>query len=46
MMLSWFKVDAKISPCLELIACGRLAIFLCQKLMAYNRLVMVMGGVF
>jgi hypothetical protein len=27
-------------------ACGRSAIFLCQKPMAYNRLAMVMGGVF
>ncbi len=30
--------------CLELTACGRLAIFLCQKSMAYNRSTMVMGG--
>jgi hypothetical protein len=31
---------------LELTTCGTLAIFLCQKSMAYNRSTMVMGGVF
>jgi len=35
----------QISPCLELTTCGKLAIFLCQKSMAYNRSAMVMGDV-
>jgi len=43
--LSWFEV-VKISPYLESTTCGRLTIFLCQKLMVCNRLAMVMGGVF
>jgi hypothetical protein len=30
-MLSWLKVDVKISPCLELTAYSRLAIFLHVK---------------
>jgi hypothetical protein len=44
MMSSWFKV-IKISPCLESIIYGRLAIFLCQNLIAWNKLAVVMGGV-
>jgi len=42
---SWLKVDVKISPCLESTTYNRLAIFLCQKPTACNRLIMVMGGV-
>jgi hypothetical protein len=45
-MSSWLKVDVKIFPCPELTACGKLAIFLCQKPTIYNRSTMVMGGVF
>jgi hypothetical protein len=35
----------KISPCPQLTAYGQLIIFICQKPLACNRLVMVMGGV-
>jgi len=36
-MSSWLKSDVKKISCSELTACGRLAIFLCQKSTASNR---------